>query len=131
MPSSPDEAARQYRAALLALAQHEEARTLATQAAHEARVALSAVAPGHPYLGMSPEEITHSLGGLGLHPLQALVEIFLRSSESARSVSPEAALLAGSLAVTQARLVGSPPVGTVLRRVLEVASRQALPAPEP
>lgn len=130
MPPTSDEAARNYRAALLALAQHEEARTLAAQSAQDARSVLAALDPAHALLRLDPSALGASLSAVHMQPLHVLVELFLSSPyEPARRLAPETALLAGSLAVTRTRTTGAPPVAEVLRRVLD-AVRQPVLGPE-
>ncbi|WP_374713230.1 hypothetical protein [Symbiobacterium terraclitae] len=113
------QAARAYRLAVVAAAEHREAVQIADQTVDQTRAALAAIDPTHPLLQLGPDEIAAATHGLTLHPLQMLVELFLKPEPSPRDVSaasPTSLLLAGSLAVAQSGPQTAPTM-EILRRV--------------
>jgi len=109
-----EQAARAYRLAAAAAAQHAEAATLAADMVEPLRQQLAALDPSHPLLQLQPAD----LASLHLtHPLQLLVELFFAPpNRQWPLIQPQTALLAGSLAILKAG-PGTPAELDVLRRV--------------
>jgi hypothetical protein len=111
-------AATAYRTAAVAAVQHQEAAGLAADAAARARETLAAIDPAHAVLQLKPADMADIATALTLHPMQMLVELFLKpQNPHVHGVAPQTALLAGSLAVGR---VGpsTASVPEILRRVV-------------
>lgn len=106
--------ARQYEEAVQLYAGYSQAAKIALKQANAARQALALSDPGNPALKLPIREYA----ALKAHPILLVVEILFGGKHSQHQrVSPQLALLAGSVALGQGYSVEK--VLSVLRRFLE------------
>lgn len=118
--SEIDDAALRYQMAVRTVSLHQEAQELAAAAMLREREALAALDPNHPILHLPPEDLVNAAAGVKLHPVQMLIEIFLRKERMPVYGAPaDAALLAGSMAL--GRTYDVQHRADILRRVFETA----------